>query len=219
MKGVALIIGLFIGITCYAQDSLFRTVTFHNKHYFVADIDPKKYNIELFNKLDVKHSQHDLASIDSVKGEALVLIVNGGMFQKDLRPLGLYVSDGKTYMNIKRDTTGYGNFYMQPNGIFIMDKNSKPFVVTTKEYPGKSGATLATQSGPMLVTKSTINPNFTQGSRNLNIRNGVGIGKTGHIIFVNSDDAVNFYDFAELYRDQLHCENALYLDGFVSQYY
>jgi uncharacterized protein YigE (DUF2233 family) len=219
MKSVTVVVGLFVCVTSYAQDSLFRNVTFHGKHYFVADIDPKKYNIELFNKLDAKHSQHDFGSIDSVKGEKLVLIVNGGMFQKDLRPLGLYVSDGKTCMNVKRDTTGYGNFYMQPNGMFVLDKNLKAGVITTSEYSEKSAVNLATQSGPMLVTKGVINSHFTQGSTNLNIRNGVGINKQGHVVFVNSEDPINFYEFAELYRDQLNCQSALYLDGFVSQYY
>src|ERR1044071_7878497 len=216
MRILSILLGLFVCVASHAQDSLFRTVTFQNKRYFVADIDPKKCNIELFNKLDVNHHQHDFASIDSVKGKSLVLIVNGGMFQKDLRPLGLYVSRGKTYMRIKRDTTGYENFYMQPNGIFMIDKNSKPAVVTTKEYSDPT-VTLATQSGPMLVTKGMINCNFNEGSPNLNIRNGVGVNKEGHIIFVNSDDVVNFYDFAQLYRDKLGCQNALYLDGFVSQ--
>ncbi|MEJ0033653.1 MAG: phosphodiester glycosidase family protein [Bacteroidota bacterium] len=219
MRLVFFVVGLLVSIGAHAQDSLFRTITFNNNRYFVADIDLKKYNIGLFNKLDVKHSQDDFASIDSVTGKKLVLIVNGGMFQKDLRPLGLYVSSGKTYMNVKRDTSGYGNFYMQPNGIFILDKNSKATVITTKEYSEKSVVTLATQSGPMLVTRGVINSHFTPGSSNLNIRNGVGINKQGHVVLVISEDQVNFYDFAKLYRDQLGCKSALYLDGVVCQYY
>lgn len=219
MKRIVFAFGLFISIASHAQDSLFRTVVFHDKRYFVAEIDPKKYNIELFNKLDDKNSQHYLTAIDSVKGNDLVLVVNGGMFQEDLRPLGLYVSGGKTYMRIKRDTAGYGNFYMQPNGIFMIDKNSKPSVITTREYSDKTAAVLATQSGPMLVVKGVINLNFRQGSTNLNIRNGVGINQAGHIVFVTSNGLVNFYDFAELYRNQLGCQDALYLDGVVSQYY
>lgn len=202
------------------NSTIFKTATFNGKRYFVCEIDPAKYNIELFNKLDDKNKQYRLSKIDSVKGEKLVLIVNGGMFQEDLRPLGLYISAGKSYMRIIRDTTGYGNFYMQPNGIFLIDKNNKAQVVTTKNYtPQKYPATLATQSGPMLVTKGVINNNFRQGSTNLLIRNGVGVNKNGKVVFVTSDDFVNFYDFAELYRDHLGCSNALYLDGVVSQYY
>ncbi|HEX8060932.1 MAG TPA: hypothetical protein VF473_08350, partial [Cyclobacteriaceae bacterium] len=140
MKIASFVVCLLAGITCHAQDSLFRTVRFNGNDYFVADIDPGKHNIELFNIVDPKNSQHDLATIDSVRGKKLVLIVNGGMFQKDLRPLGLYISEGKTHMRIKRDTARYGNFYIQPNGIFIIDKAMKPRVITTKEYSDKSTA-------------------------------------------------------------------------------
>jgi len=207
-------------LAAIGNSQVFKTATFHGKQYFVCEIDPAKYNVELFNRIDPKNSQHRLSKIDSVKGETLVLIVNGGMFQEDLRPLGLYISGGKTHMRIKRDTAGYGNFYMQPNGVFLIDKNKKAQVIPTQTYsPEKYPATLATQSGPMLVTKGVLNSNFRKGSSNLLVRNGVGINKNGNIVFVTSDDFVNFYEFAELYRDRLDCSNALYLDGVVSQYY
>lgn len=214
-----LIILLFVPDFSVAQDDIFKTTKFKDKQYFVCEIDPETYNIELFNIIDKKNSQHHFSTIDSVKGKKLVLIVNGGMFQQDLRPLGLYISGGTTYMRLKRDTTGHGNFYMQPNGVFMMDQHSKPSVITTQQYTNKLTPKLATQSGPMLVTNGAINKNFRQGSANLHIRNGVGINKKGNIVFVTSDDFVNFYEFAEFYRDKLDCDNALYLDGAVSQYY
>jgi uncharacterized protein YigE (DUF2233 family) len=203
----------------FAQSADFKTIEFNGKQYFVCEIDPAKYNIELFNKIDKKNSQHHFETIDSVKGAKLVLIVNGGMFQEDLRPLGLYISGGKTYMRLKRDTTGHGNFYMQPNGVFMLDQRSKPSVITTQQYKDSLSPKLATQSGPMLVTKDVINKNFRKGSANLHIRNGVGINKKGNIIFVTSESFVNFYELSELYRDKLDCSDALYLDGAVSQYY
>jgi uncharacterized protein YigE (DUF2233 family) len=36
------------------------------------------------------------------------------------------------------------------------------------------------------------------------------------VIFVNSEEPVNFHEFARLFRDQLDCPNALFLDGTVS---
>src|SRR3954470_6920369 len=122
----------FLFTLLQAPPEIFKTETFYGKQYFVCEIDPKQYNIELFNKIDKKNSEHRFETIDSIKGEKLVLIVNGGMFQQDLRPLGLYISNGENYMRIKRDTTGHGNFYMQPNGIFMIDKESKPAVITTQ---------------------------------------------------------------------------------------
>jgi uncharacterized protein YigE (DUF2233 family) len=50
------------------------------------------------------------------------------------------------------------------------------------------------------------------------LRNGVGIsGDT--IIFVISEQPVNFYEMATYFRDELHCPDALYFDGIVSSLY
>jgi uncharacterized protein YigE (DUF2233 family) len=222
MKKFAAVFLWFVVTNCYAQSDslgLFKKEIFQGKRYFVCEIDPTKYNIELYNILDKKNSLHSFYEIDSARKD-LVLIVNGGMFMEDLRPQGLYVSYGKTYRKVNGVKEGYGNFYMQPNGIFLLDKRNKPQVVTTVKYlEEKINAVLATQSGPMLVVDSVFNSHFTRGSSNLNIRNGVGINKKGNVVLVTSEDLVNFYEFAELYRDRLACNNALYLDGAVSQYY
>ena len=51
------------------------------------------------------------------------------------------------------------------------------------------------------------------------IRNGVGVVSRDHVVFAISDDPVNFYDFALLFRDRLACPTALYFDGNVSSLY
>jgi uncharacterized protein YigE (DUF2233 family) len=51
------------------------------------------------------------------------------------------------------------------------------------------------------------------------IRNGVGVVSDSEVVFVISEGPVNFYDFAALFRDRLHCADALYLDGNVSSLY
>jgi uncharacterized protein YigE (DUF2233 family) len=70
----------------------------------------------------------------------------------------------------------------------------------------------------MLVIDGKIHPAFKQGSANLNIRNAVGILPDGKIVFAMSKTQINFYDFA-MYFKELGCENALFLDGFVSRTY
>jgi uncharacterized protein YigE (DUF2233 family) len=222
MRSIIIAIGLIVASPCYAQTDtldIFKTITFQGKQYFVCEINPDKYNLELYNVLDKKNSLHTFYKIDSARKD-LVLVVNGGMFQEDLRPQGLYVSEGSTYRKVNKVVEGYGNFYMQPNGIFLLDKRHKPKVIPTTAYLAADfKPQLATQSGPMLVIDSVFNSHFTKGSSNLNIRNGVGVNRKGNIVLVTSEDFVNFYEFAELYRDKLHCNNALYLDGAVSQYY
>jgi len=80
-------------------------------------------------------------------------------------------------------------------------------------------AIFATQSGPLLIHAGEINPNLSpQGTSRL-IRNGVGIVSASEVVFAISEDSVNFYDFALLFRDRLRCNDALYLDGNVSSLY
>mgnify|MGYP000218145093 CR=1 FL=1 len=60
------------------------------------------------------------------------------------------------------------------------------------------------------------NSAFTEGSSNVHIRNGVGILPNGNVLLVISSSPVNLFDFAAYFKSQ-GCENALYLDGFVSR--
>lgn len=70
----------------------------------------------------------------------------------------------------------------------------------------------------MLLFNGEVNPIFQENSKNINIRNGVGILKDGNIVFVMSKKEVNFYNFAFIFKE-LGCTKALYLDGFVSRTY
>jgi uncharacterized protein YigE (DUF2233 family) len=74
-------------------------------------------------------------------------------------------------------------------------------------------ARFATQSGPMLVIQNKLNPILIKGSTDRTRRSGVGVCADETIRFAISEDAVNFYDFASLFRDELKCANALFLDG------
>lgn len=148
--------------------------------------------------------------------EILTFAMNGGMFTKEFMPLGLYIEDGNEISKIKRGTKGYGNFYLQPNGVFHISKNSGFSVTKTSEFASDSMTKYATQSGPMLVHDGTINSNFGPKSSSTHIRNGVGILPNGNAVFAISNKRINFYEFATFFKNQ-GCENALYLDGFVSR--
>jgi len=150
------------------------------------------------------------------QGRKLVFAMNGGMYTANHSPQGLYKERGKTLVPIDTSTGGGGNFYLKPNGVFYLTAKAAR-VVTTKDFD-TSGVLYATQSGPMLVIDGMIHPAFSQGSKNLNIRNGVGILPDGRVLFAMSKEPINFYDFAEFFR-RMGCRNALYLDGFVSRCY
>jgi len=202
------------------KSGLFKQITFKGKRYFICEVDPRQYNITLFNKLQNEAETYSFTTISSLKKKKLLFAMNGGMFEKDFNPVGLFVTDGKTYKPLKT-SGGTGNFYdLKPNSVFMIDSNNNPQVVTSENFAAeKYKAEIATQSGPMLVIDRTLNNNFKEASLNINIRNGVGITGKHSVVFVISVNKVDFYEMAQLFRDKLNCDNALYLDGFVSQYF
>ncbi len=151
------------------------------------------------------------------KNEAFVFATNGGMYNKDLSPQGLFIENSKTKIKLDKKEKGYGNFYMQPNGIFYLTQDNKAAVCTVPKFQYKN-VQYATQSGPMLVIDGALHPKFNEGSPNIHIRNGVGVLPNGDLLFAMSKEKINFYDFASFFQKNA-CENALYLDGFVSRTY
>ena len=151
-------------------------------------------------------------------GIELLFAVNAGMYNVSGAPQGLYIENGEILVGLDRNESGYGNFYLQPNGVFYLTKNRVPQIKSTPRFAYSTDIQFATQSGPMLITKGEINQLFGVKSTNLNIRNGVGILPNGNVFFVQSKEKVNFYEFAQVFKNK-GCENALYLDGYVSRTY
>jgi uncharacterized protein YigE (DUF2233 family) len=53
---------------------------------------------------------------------------------------------------------GHGDFYMKPNGVFLVTSTG-PRIVESSKYSAKPGEVLlATQSGPLLVEHGAIHP-------------------------------------------------------------
>ncbi len=147
--------------------------------------------------------------------KTLEFAMNGGMYKKDNSPQGLFIENGIQKTDLDT-SSGNGNFYLKPNGIFYITKNRTAGINDNKKILGFDSLEYATQSGPMLIIDGNIHPSFIKGSKNLNIRNGVGILANNKILFVMSKKEINFYDFANYFK-RLGCKNALYLDGLVSR--
>jgi len=161
---------------------------------------------------------HTLDDYISSQNKHLSFAMNGGMYLRDLSPQGLYIENGKMIKKLDTTQEAYGNFYMQPNGIFFITKNKEAHVVTSKGFQYTDKINYATQSGPMLVIEGKIHHKFIPYSKNVHIRNGVGILPNGDLLFAISSKKINFYNFANFFK-QHGCKNALYLDGFVSRIY
>jgi uncharacterized protein YigE (DUF2233 family) len=144
--------------------------------------------------------------------------MNGGMYHADLSAVRLFVSNG--HQSVPLNTSnGSGNFFLKPNGVFVVTKDGAK-VIESSEYPGlRTNVVFATQSGPLLVRSCKIHPAFNTNSVSRLFRNGVGVPSPGNAIFAISEAPVNFHEFATLFRDTLHCPDALFLDGTVSSLY
>jgi len=153
------------------------------------------------------------------------MLINGGIFEPNLKPSGFYVERGKieNALNLK---PGKGNFFLKPNGVFYITRTGEEFsagVVVSEEFTSwaeeeKASLWYAVQSGPLLMRDGKVHPAFNEGSKSELIRNGVGVDKEGQVVFVitKRKTRVNLWTFAECFR-QLGCEDALFLDGQISR--
>ena len=159
----------------------------------------------------------------TAQNEKLICATNAGIYGMDLRPIGLYVEASRVLRKLNTRKDAYGNFYLQPNGVFLLADN-EAVILTTDEIASEWEARLpfiryATQSGPILLRSGQINPLFTQGSDNRVVRNAACTLTAGNFALVKSRFPINFYDFTRQLRDKLSCRDALYLDGSISQLY
>ena len=185
------------------------------------EVNPKTQTLKLYWKDKEGQNYQNFQTLKTAletQNEKLVFAMNGGMYLKDLSPQGLFVENGKVVKGVNRKKNDYGNFYMEPNGVFYWNAKGEAHVQKTTSFQLTDEVIYATQSGPMLLIDGEIHSNFMFGSNNLHYRNGVGILPNGNVLFAISLEPVNFYDFAEFFRN-MRCENALYLDGFVSRMY
>lgn len=183
-------------------------------------VNPKKQNLEFFWKNEkgehFKNAENLISWLKS-KNKKLLFSTNGGMYKKDNSPQGLFI-ENKIVKSEIDTSNGNGNFYLKPNGVFYLTTDKNPIICKTEDFVNNGKIKYATQSGPMLVIDGEIHTAFKKNSTNLNIRNGVGILPNNQIVFAISKKEINFYDFAEYFKN-LGCKNALYLDGFVSRTY
>ena len=194
----------------------------YNGHsYTVCSFDVKTEHVELFNldQNDIPLGNFDrLSQKLKADGKMLTFAMNAGMYDQNLRPVGLYVENGAEAKRLNRKNGG-GNFHLKPNGVFYIVGN-KTGVMETEAF-AKSGIKpdFATQSGPMLVINNKIHPRLSPTGTSFKIRNGVGVMDDHTAMFAISNDPVQFYEFASLFKDQLGCKNALFLDGSISSLY
>lgn len=188
----------------------------------VVRVDPSKTTIQLFWKDGQGSRFQNFARLKGrleASGKRLLFAANSGIYAEDYTPLGLHIENGNTLRRLNRGKAGGGNFSLKPNGVFFIE-GGKARILETGEYAkAEVQPELAVQSGPLLVQRGKIHPRFRKESESVYIRNGVGVDAEGRVVFLLVRKPVNFHTFATVFRDELGCENALYLDGALSGMY
>jgi uncharacterized protein YigE (DUF2233 family) len=213
IKLLLILVILSAGVAVFAQVSPGEKII-----SYIAD--PKVQDIQFYWKDDsgqIFRSIQRLQDFLLQKHKKLVFAMNGGMFAPDNSPQGLFIQQRQ--LLIPADTSsGSGNFYMKPNGILYITANGKAAICPTENFVNNGQIRFATQSGPMLLINGAFHPSFKKGSSNVNIRNGVGVLPDNRLLFAMSEEPINFWDFSNYFKER-GCQNALYLDGFVSRTY
>jgi uncharacterized protein YigE (DUF2233 family) len=191
--------------------------------FTVCRVDLNSEQLDLFWRDDAGRPFRQFSALREAlkpQGKQLVFAVNAGMYRPDFAPVGLFVAGGRELTPLNHHV-GSGNFSQQPNGVFLVEGGSAR-VMTTDDYAKENPKpSLATQSGPMLVHEGKITTSavMNANSTSRKIRNGVCAPSPDAAVFVLSEDPVTFYEFAGFFRDSLHCQEALYLDGTISSLY
>jgi uncharacterized protein YigE (DUF2233 family) len=196
-----------------------RNVTFADSEFSVCSFDLRRYRIDTVLRAPDGQPYGSLDKLTRApEGAALVAAMNAGMYQPDLSPAGLYVEKGRM-LKPANTAGGHGNFHLKPNGVFYVAGERAGVLETGAYLRSKTSADSATQSGPMLVINGRIHPKISDHGVSRKIRNGVGVRDGRTVVFAISNRPVTFGEFARLFRDELGCPNALFLDGSISSLY
>ena len=197
---------------------------FSDRHFRVWAVDPTSVAIQQYRKDAQAQALWSLQSLHNFvqsRSEKLLFAMNAGIFDTNMSPVWLFVANGRVEQPLNL-TEGTWNFYLQPNGVFFVQKDKKASIMDSTNFSffvDMKDVLLATQSWPLLLSHGTIHPSLNPSSSNTNIRNAVWITPQWTVFFVYSDKEINMYALALYMRDVLGCEHALYLDWSISGWF
>ena len=191
-----------------ATPSTHQVLKHAESDYQVVTVDLRQQRLDLVGQ--ALGTPHTFAALGEQQAAT-----NAGIFHTPNEPVGLWIEDGVVLQPIELDA-GDGNFFLKPNGVFWVD-GSGAHVSTSDTFAMDRDVRIATQSGPMLLVDGEIHPSFQAHSTSLRVRSGVGVSDPWTVHLVVSQEPVRFWDLATLFRDRLNADNALFLDGTISQ--
>jgi len=217
--GLLAAIGLFVLPRMQAHDAPCVTREFEGSRFVVCTYDARRQDMRFYSRApgggyyrSFDDVQHELG--DNTRHVRFAM--NAGMFNDAGAPIGLYVENGDEQKSIAL-SDGPGNFHLKPNGVFWQGQDGQLHIEVSEDYAAAAREPRwATQSGPMLLINGAMHPRIAEDGTSRLIRNGVGLRDAHTAYFVISSGYVSFGRFARFFRDELHCRDALFLDGTVS---
>lgn len=200
----------------------YHQIRYGQRLYQVVRIDLDKVDVRMYWKDENGRPFGSLAALDrwlAGRDETLLAATNAGIFYRTREPAGLHVERGRAIRPLNRSADpppgeGEGNFFTLPNGVFYIAEDGTAHVRETQ------GAALAlhdireaTQSGPLLLSRGV--PHRLMGSPRVN-RNAVAVCTPRRIALVLAPEGASIRELALFIRDDLGCNDALYLDGTIS---
>src|SRR5947208_13113758 len=158
VRTIALLLLAATGLTAHNNSALAetgpcRSMEYERGAYTICEVDPRKQTIRLYWKRSDGTPYAYLSALPrALEGEAGILLfaTNAGMFDPALKPVGLYVEEGRELVHVNTKS-GYGNFHMKPNGVFYISVAGAAVAETGAFLKRGHRAGLATKSGPTLV--------------------------------------------------------------------
>ncbi len=217
--GIFAAAGLFILPRLENRDAACEVREFETSRFIVCSFDPRRQEMRLYSRAAAGGY---LRGFEALQGELgadasrVRFAMNAGMYNDAGAPIGLYVQDGDEQKAISL-TDGPGNFHLKPNGVFWQGQDGALHIDVSEDYARELyQPRWATQSGPMLLIDGELHPRIAEDGASRFVRNGVGLADQHTAYFVISTGFVSFGRFARFFRDELHCRDALFLDGTVS---
>ena len=195
-----------------SDDNLF----FNGNTYNVFSLKIDKSELNYFEFLENTSFSFHNDLMTGIDNELSFFAINASITDSTCSPVGYYVND-YTQINPVNLNDGFGNFYLKPNGAFIITDN-EAVVCESSKINQYNKVRLGIQSGPMLLVDKVINTQFNPASVNKNKRCGVGMYENSKgdrfLIFAMSKVPVTFYEFATLFALKYNCSNALNLESY-----
>jgi uncharacterized protein YigE (DUF2233 family) len=169
VRRIALFLAAATGLAAHSNGALADTGPCHSMEYeraayTICEVDLHRHAVRLYwNRSDGTPYAYLSALPRDLKGGTgrLLFATNAGMFDSNLKPVGLYVEQGRELVHANTKS-GRGNFHVMPNGVFYISADRAAVAETQAFLKQRPQADLATQSGPMLVIDGRLHPRFAR---------------------------------------------------------